>query len=253
MSNRGIKRLRMFAGPNGSGKSSLIRALNPRVPLGSILNPDELFRALQGGGIDFRVWGLDVTWPRLCESLIGAGRLPANHPFLQAGQVQDARLTAPPDVCDAYVAASVADFLREELLASGQSFSFETVMSHPSKIAFFARARAEGYRTYLYFVATDSPEVNLGRIRTRVATGGHAVPEDKVVERYERCLRLVREALPHAYRAFLFDNSGAEMIWLAEYDPQGTCVLQVAMDSLPSWFRSWAWFPEPPADPTPAG
>jgi predicted ABC-type ATPase len=253
MSDPGVKRVRMFAGPNGSGKTSLMRALarefSPQglFSLHHFINADHLSRDLQGDGIGFAAFGLEVTWQQLRESLIGAGRLDADHPFLEAAQVLDSRLTAPPDTCDGYVAACIADFLRDELLACGRSFAFETVMSHRSKIEFFARARADGYRTYLYFIATDSAQVNLGRVKERVAAGGHDVPEEKVLERYERCLQLVRHALAHAYRAFIFDNSGAEMVWLAEFDPLGECEVQVSRECLPRWFNTWVWPQQPPA------
>ncbi len=243
MSEGGIKRLRMFAGPNGSGKTSLIRTFAREFSppglfsLHHFINADDLAHALQSDGIDFDNYGLTATWSQLREALRGAGRLPPDHPFLEAGQVTDSRLTAPADTWDGYVTASIADFLREELLACGQSFSFETVMSHPSKIDFFARARADGYRTYLYFIATESSELNVERVKTRVATGGHDVPDNKIVERYERCLQLVQDALAHAHRAYVFDNSGAEPVWLAEFDPNGECDLRVSVDMLPNWFK----------------
>jgi predicted ABC-type ATPase len=101
----------------------------------------------------------------------------------------------PARVSDAYVAASIADYLREDWLAAGQSFSFETVMSHRSKIDFFARARAAGYRTYLYFIATEFADLNVSRVRNRAALGGHDVPPNKIMERYKRCLELVGEAV----------------------------------------------------------
>src|SRR5258708_2755285 len=112
MTDYGAKRLRMFAGPNGSGKTSLIHALAREFSdqglfsLYHFINADNLFRALQGDGIGFDTFGLEVTWQQLRESLLGAGRLSADHPFLNAGQVQDSRLTAPAEVCDGYVAAS---------------------------------------------------------------------------------------------------------------------------------------------------
>jgi hypothetical protein len=34
--------------------------------------------------------------------------------------------------------------------------------------------------------------------------GGHSVPEDKIRERYVRCLELAREAVAHSYRAYFF-------------------------------------------------
>jgi predicted ABC-type ATPase len=148
-------------------------------------------------------------------------------------------LSAPAAACDGYVAAALADFLRDGLFAAGQSFAFETVMSHRSKTDFFALARATGYRTYLYFIATDLSALNVERVKNRVALGGHSVPEEKIQQRYDRCLRLVREAIASATRAFLLDNTGAEPVWLAERTPEGAFRIEVPTTALPTWFRTW--------------
>jgi predicted ABC-type ATPase len=240
------KRVRMFAGPNGSGKTSVVRKFardfspDGLFQLHHFINADNIFRDLhEGRGVPLDALGRTVTVEQLRTALGAGGRLRADHPFLDAAKVEQARLTAPASVCDAYVAAAVADFLRDELFAVGHSFSFETVMSHRSKIDFFARARAAGYRTYLYFVATESADINVYRVKNRAALGGHDVPEDKVVERYKRSLELVGAALSHAHRAFLFDNSSAELVWLAQLTPEGKFELKVAADALPAWFRTW--------------
>ena len=239
------KRLRMFAGPNGSGKTSLAQKLAKEFSpdglfqLHYFINADDIYRRLrEGTGIPLEPLGRAVAAEEIRVALRDSGRLPANHPFPAAAEAANSRLTAPAGLVDAYAAAAVADFLREELLAAGRSFSFETVMSHRSKIDFFARARVLGYRTYLYFVATESPQLNVYRVRNRTALGGHDVPDNKVMERYERCLALVGDALSHAYRAFLFDNSGPEPTWLAEQTPEGELQPKVEPDDLPAWFRA---------------
>ncbi len=240
------KRLRMFAGPNGSGKTSLIRkfarefSADGLFQLHHYLNADDIYRDLQENrGISLEFLGLPLKVEQLRTALLGGGRLGSDHPFFDAVEIKNARLVVPANACDDYVAAAVTDFLRDELLAAGQSFSFETVMSHRSKIEFFARARAAGYRTYLYFIATESSHLNIYRVKTRAALGGHDVPENKIMERYRRCLELVGEALHSAYRAFLFDNSGAEPIWLSQLQPDGMMQLKTDADVLHAWFRRW--------------
>jgi predicted ABC-type ATPase len=100
-----------------------------------------------------------------------------------------------------------ADELRDQCLRGGKSFSFETVMSHESKVQFMQRAKAAGFTTQLYFVATGDPNLNIGRVRTRVASGGHDVPEDRIVARYHRTIALLPSAMLASDRAVLFDNS----------------------------------------------
>lgn len=240
------KRLRMFAGPNGSGKTSLVRKLardfstDGLFHLYQFINADDFLRDLQEGrGILLDSLGQPVTVEQIRTSLVQGGRVRSDHPVLNALQVVNSRLTAPAEVSDTYVAAAVADFFREELLADARSFSFETVMSHRSKVDFFSRARAAGYRTYLYFIATETPHLNICRVKNRAALGEHDVPEDKIVERYKRCLELVGEALSHATRAFLFDNTDLELVWLAQVTPEGELQLKVATEFLPAWFRTW--------------
>lgn len=240
------KRLRMFAGPNGSGKTTLVRRLAKEFsPSGffqvhRFLNADEIFLTLrEGRGIPLSLGGQVVSTDQLRSALLVGGRLPADHLFLRSVEVKRDEVTAPPSACDPYVAAALTDFLRDQLLAAGRSFGFETVMSHPSKVEVFARARAAGYRTYLYFIATESPVLNVFRVENRAALGGHDVPETKVIERYQRCLGLVADALAHAHRAFLFDNSGAEPVWLAQLTRESGFELKVPVETLPMWFRTW--------------
>jgi predicted ABC-type ATPase len=245
MSTDAPKRLRMFAGPNGSGKSTIVRKFSKNFSphgffqLYSYINADDLLRNLEAGrGIQFADFGLSMTMDAIRDELVGGRRIAADHPFLTSAIMVDSLLTAPKQSCDSYIAAAIVDSIREQLLIAGKSFSFETVMSHPSKVEFFARARAAGYRTYLYFVATEKWGVNAIRVENRAKLGGHDVPEDKIRERYERTLHLVKDALIHADRAYLFDNSGLDPLLLAELNPDGKLELQVPKSSLPNWFET---------------
>lgn len=89
-----------------------------------------------------------------------------------------------------------------------KKFSFETVFSHSSKIEIIENAIKAGYKVYLYFVSTESPEINKYRVKkVRVEEGGHDVPEDKIVSRYYRSLDFLYVAAQLSYQTFFFDNS----------------------------------------------
>ena len=69
------------------------------------------------------------------------------------------------------------------------------------------QAAEAGYKVYLYFVSTESPEINKYRVALRVKEGGHNVPPERIESRYYRSLELLHKAAEIAYQAFFFDNS----------------------------------------------
>lgn len=112
-----------------------------------------------------------------------------------------------PEPARSKQAQAIADFQRDRCLADGQSFSFETVMSHPSKVQLMIRADDAGYDVTVFFVCTSDPDINVRRVENRVRTGGHDVPHDRIVVRYWRTLGLLPHAALVARRTVLFDNS----------------------------------------------
>jgi predicted ABC-type ATPase len=180
--------------------------------------------------------GINATQDELTSFLAGSTLLKAEGvqvtPLLAGG-----RLMFPQPEVNSYLASALVDFLRQRLIASQTPFTFETVMSHPGKVAILKQAQQSGFRTCLYYIATNDPEINVSRVRNRVRLGGHPVPEDKIVSRYHRSLELLMEAIRFTHRAFIFDNSGHDQdrTWLAEVtDGQ---VLELKSDVVPAWFQ----------------
>jgi predicted ABC-type ATPase len=108
-------------------------------------------------------------------------------------------------------AQQMADSLREEYINAKQSFSFETVMSHPSKLDVLERARNAGFFIQVFFVGIEDPLLNIERVALRVAQGGHDVPIEKIEPRWRRSMGLAAEAILRADQAFVFDNSATEI------------------------------------------
>ncbi|WP_395747592.1 hypothetical protein [Prosthecobacter sp.] len=114
-------------------------------------------------------------------------------------------------------------------------------MSSADKVALLKKAQELGYRTYLYYIATEDPSINVARVKARVNLGGHDVPEDKIISRYARSLSLLLEAVKHTNRAYLFDNSraGGERLWVAEITNGSD--LELKCDPMPRWFQQAVW------------
>lgn len=231
----------MIAGPNGSGKSTLldevVRALGTEA-LGAYVNADEIEQHLrEPEGLDLKPFGVDSA---PLPAFLHASEWLAEKGYAdeaRAATVNQGRLRFPRVEVNSYLAAVTADFLRRALLGAGRTFSFETVMSSPSKVDFLRLAREQGYRTYLYFVATDDPEINVARVESRVAKGGHPVSRDLIVSRYHRSLGLLPDAARVASRAFVFDNStgGSAPALIAEAE-DGT--LEFHAERVPKWITT---------------
>ena len=111
----------------------------------------------------------------------------------------------------ALAAAIEADLLRHAALDAGHDLITETVMSHDRWVLFFEKAKARGYRIALYFVTTCEPAINVARVRERVASGGHDVPEARIRARYARVMeKVLPRVLPLTDKTYVFDNSSVE-------------------------------------------
>jgi predicted ABC-type ATPase len=107
-------------------------------------------------------------------------------------------------------AAQKAEKLRNDCLAVGRSLVFETVFSRFEKVEFLQRAQAKGYFIRFFFVCTDDPEINVRRVARRVSEGGHDVPRDKIIGRYDRSIANCAAAVRFVDRAYCYDNSVEE-------------------------------------------
>ncbi len=89
-----------------------------------------------------------------------------------------------------------------------QTVGVETVLSTPKYRALVLAAKERKFTIRLIYVLLSSPQLNIERVRLRVAKGGHDVPSEKILERRERSLAQLPWFLAQADDAWLFDNSG---------------------------------------------
>lgn len=232
-------RLRMFAGPNGSGKSTIKSVIRKEL-LGTYINPDEIEAEIkQYDFLDLSTFGIQATETEILDFFHNSTLLNKADLLDEAEGLRfsENKLDFFAVEVNAYFASVTADFIRQKLILARKSFTFETVMSSPDKINLLENSGHLGYRNYLYFVATDDPNINISRVKHRVKTGGHSVPNDKITSRYYRSLDLLWEAVKHTSRAYIFDNSGSKLLWIAEITEGKN--LEIKTDAVPLWFKKY--------------
>ena len=135
----------------------------------------------------------------------GKSTITAKYPpigyYVNADEIQRKRGCSPME------AAQIAEDTREYLLAEGESFTFETVLSTPRNLDLMKRAKLAGYHVACIYVLTIDPEINIARVESREKDGGHGVPPEKVRARYYRAMKLIPELIAVCDELYVYDNS----------------------------------------------
>lgn len=97
----------------------------------------------------------------------------------------------------------------EASIDAHQTVGVETVLSTDKYQKLVLLAKARSFEVRLIYVLLKSVELNIERVKLRVAKGGHDVPAGKIVERRARSLAQLPWFLDQADQAWLFDNSDA--------------------------------------------
>jgi predicted ABC-type ATPase len=176
----------VLAGHNGSGKSTmwyhnLVATL--QIPL---VNADRMMMSILpevNSGLDLPKWAVhlrdqDKSWMKVAQKGV-----------------------------EAFVGQAMGE---------GLPFAMETVFSHwkehpdgriESKIDLIREMQDAGYFVLLFFVGLTSDQLSVGRVLSRVASGGHDVEVATLLRRFPRTQRAIREASAVADGTILVDNS----------------------------------------------
>ena len=111
--------------------------------------------------------------------------------------------------CSDLEAAQLAEKQREEHMEQMREFCFETVMSTERNLKLLERAKGKGYFIRCYYILTADPMINVWRVKARVEAGGHDVPEEKIITRYDRALALVKDLIKVCDICHIYDNSAS--------------------------------------------
>lgn len=116
-----------------------------------------------------------------------------------------------------------------------QTIGVETVLSSSKYRRLVEMARSHDFEVHLIYVFVYSVEEQLNRIRHRVAKGGHDVPPDKVRLRRTRSFEQLEWFFYQSDRAWVYDDSGAELELVAQ---KGDGKVRVKSDAIPELLKA---------------
>ena len=111
---------------------------------------------------------------------------------------------------------SEENFARADLIArqrikmhidNHENFMIESNLSKSSDYDWLQSMSKNGYELILYFLGTDDIDINYGRVKKRVKEGGHDVPENIILHRYQMSQSYLKSKIFLFSEAYFIDNS----------------------------------------------
>lgn len=140
--------------------------------------------------------------------------LQVRHPdfvFLNADEIQrEHQGLSHPVAAGRELLRRLADLERRR-----ESFAVETTLSSRMYVPRLHRWSTAGYQTTLHFIEVPSADYAVQRVASRVAAGGHSVPEADIRRRFDRGLwlfnQVYRSLVGHWYHWFS-DDGGLRLV-----------------------------------------
>ena len=137
----------------------------------------------------------------------GSGKSTITTFFDKVGKYTNADDVVVTTGMDNREAAVLVDKMRYESIQKKEDFTFETVLSSEYKLNILRKAKEEGYFIKCIFVLTVDPKINIARIESRVAAGGHNVDRTKVIARYYKSIDNIKLLLDICDIMHVYDNT----------------------------------------------
>lgn len=105
----------------------------------------------------------------------------------------------------------------KELISEKVTFAIETTLTTKSYVNLIRTAKKNKYKIVLFYFWINSPKLAIARIKDRVKKGGHDIPTEVVLRRYERSLdNLVNMFIPICDKWYITDNSNEKFYEIAK-------------------------------------
>jgi predicted ABC-type ATPase len=144
------------------------------------------------------------------SSIVGAMLLQAGgdyfNPDVESKRIRDEN----PNISESHansMAWRLGKSILERAIREQKTFAFETTLGGKTIASLLGAAVERGLQLKIWFICLSTPELHIQRVRSRVAKGGHDIPEGKIRERFERGRANLLGLLPKITELRLYDNT----------------------------------------------
>lgn len=137
---------------------------------------------------------------------------------------------------DLLTAAKTAIKIIRDCIDHSLPFAQETTLSGYKTVTTAKQVKALGYYIHLYYIGLDTVDESLQRIENRVRRGGHNIPTDDVVRRFDGRWNAVAKILPYCDEAEFYDNDNG-FVKVAEFR---NGELRLIRNQHPKWIKELA-------------
>ena len=146
-----------------------------------------------------------------CKSSIGGAAITARgayyyNPDTAAQELRKIHPNMTQPIANSHAWTLGKDML-EKAIKDKEIFAFETTLGGNTITSLLIHAAENGLKVKLWYAGLESVELNLTRVKARVAYGGHDIPEEDIRKRWDSSRRNLIKLLPHLYSLRLYDNS----------------------------------------------
>ena len=128
------------------------------------------------------------------------------NPDTVAQQIRTLHPDIPLSMANAH-AWQIGKSLLEQAITRGRDYHFETTLGGRTIAQLLEQAARAGHRLHVWFCGLASADLHLQRVRSRVAHGGHDIPEQKIRERWKGSRENLIRLLPLIDHLRVYDNS----------------------------------------------
>ena len=164
-----------------------------------------------------------TTWARNSRRLLPK-------PFYNADTIAEG-LGDPNSATLQAEARQIVDDAIERMLRNRHTFGFESTYSGASRPDIVRRANKLGNAAHAVFIGTEHHDINISRVRKRVREGGHDIPVDEIVRRWNDVQTNLLKTWGYFDTIHVIDNSATRPVTMARQHHQS---LEVA-SAPPDW------------------